>query len=145
MMTCLTILRLLLLVKRLSLLWRTLRATLLQGLMTFLPYFINLSLTIMGADITNTILKILNNIDSPKSYNNTCIILILKVKNSIKPSEYMHVALCNVFMKIITKVLNRLKVILPSIIGQNQSAFVHKRLISDNTMVAHEAFHKPNR
>lgn len=45
-------------------------------------------------------------------------------------------------LKIITKVLaNRIKPILPEIITDNQSAFLSGRLISDNILLAFEAFH----
>lgn len=55
-------------------------------------------------------------------------------------------ALCSVTLKIITKVLtNRLKPLLPNLISPQQSTFVHKRLITDNIVLAHEVFHKLNR
>ncbi|XP_028069906.1 uncharacterized protein LOC114272415 [Camellia sinensis] len=45
-------------------------------------------------------------------------------------------------MKVITKILaNRLKGILSAVVSQNQSTFVGGRLIQDNIIVAHEAFH----
>ncbi|KAL0361292.1 UNVERIFIED_CONTAM: putative mitochondrial protein [Sesamum radiatum] len=52
-------------------------------------------------------------------------------------SHFRPISLCN-----ITKVLaNRLKPLFPTIISKSQSTFIHRRLITDNVLVAYEINH----
>lgn len=61
---------------------------------------------------------------------------------SNRMSDLRPIALCNMIMKVITKVLdNRMKTLLDSVISDTQSAFVPGRLMSDNIMVAFEVMH----
>jgi hypothetical protein len=97
---------------------------------------------IIGNDIIDAVLNVLNNNGDPSPYNHTHICLIPKVPNPTTASDFRPISLCNVTLKIITKtVANRLKTILTDVISPNQSAFVQGRLISDNTLIAHEIFH----
>jgi hypothetical protein len=97
--------------------------------------------TIRG-DITSTILNILNKGVSPEPYNDTFICLIPKNNKPTLPADFRPIALCNVMLKIITKTIaNRIKPVLNNIISPQQSAFLPGRLITDNTLIAFEAFH----
>ncbi|KAM1376755.1 hypothetical protein PS1_038740 [Malus domestica] len=77
-----------------------------------------------------------------RKLNHTNLVLILKMKCPKNMSQYKPIALCNVIYKIIAKVLtNRLKRVMPKVIGENQSAFVARKQIQDNILVVHEALH----
>ena len=88
------------------------------------------------------ILDFLNFGFAPPKFNDTHVVLIPKNNDPKNISNNRPISLCNVIFKLASKVIaNKLKKILPSIISDTQSAFVHWRLITDNILVAFEVMH----
>ena len=106
------------------------------------PIFYKSFWHIVGGDIINAVLAALNSGIIPASINTTFISLIPKIQNPKKVSDFRPISLCNVFYKLISKVLvNRLKLVLPYVVSDSQSAFLSGRLITDNVLVAFETLH----
>ena len=69
---------------------------------------------VVGNNIVLAVLDFLNNGNMLPDIKHTNIVLIPKVKNPERMSEFRPISLCNVIYKIISKVLaNRLKQVLP--------------------------------
>ena len=91
------------------------------------------------------VLNVLNSIMLITEINKTNIAFILKTNQPSKMADFRPISLCNTTYKLVSKVLaNRLRPILPSIITENQSAFILNHLISDNVLVAFEFMHYLN-
>ncbi|XP_074283208.1 uncharacterized protein LOC141607756 [Silene latifolia] len=74
-----------------------------------------------------------------KEINSTVITLIPMKENANTVLEYRPISCCNIIYKTIIKILaNRLKLVLPNLIGQEQAAFVQGRSIFDNTLLTQE-------
>ena len=75
----------------------------------------------------------------PKGINSTILALVPKKTTSAEMRDFRPIACCNVLYKVISKILaNRLKVFLPRMISENQSAFVKGRLLMENVLLASE-------
>jgi hypothetical protein len=93
-------------------------------------------------DIIAAVRKFFEDGEMPEGVNETSIVLIPKVKNPIKLSDFRPISLCNVVYKIVAKCLvNRMRPLLQDIISETQSAFVPGRMITDNAIIAFECFH----
>ena len=78
----------------------------------------------------------------PEGVNDTAIVLIPKVQHPETLKDYRPISLCNVLYKVVSKCLvNRLRPLLDAVFSENQSAFIPRRLITDNALIAFECFH----
>ena len=113
------------------------------GLDGMSPFFFQKYWHIVGRDVIEAVLSVLNSCHFLHKMNHTHIMLIPKKNNPKYLSEFRPISLSNVISRIYSKVLaNRLKIILPNVISDAQSAFMPDRLITDNTTVAFEVLHR---
>ncbi|XP_074352931.1 uncharacterized protein LOC141692091 [Apium graveolens] len=106
------------------------------------PAFFQKHWHIGGEDVYKMVKHFFVTGDLIDGLNDTNIILIPKKKNLTVVGDLRPIALCNVLMKIITKVMaNRMKGLLDHVVTETQSAFIPNRLISDNVMISYEIMH----
>ena len=112
------------------------------GLDGFSASFYHSNWDTIGPDIVTEVQGFFDSGVLPPRINETNIRLIPKIKNPQAVADYRPIALCNVYYKIISKILTkRLQPLLSSIISENQSAFVPGRAIADNVLITHEVLH----
>ena len=88
------------------------------------PLFYQSYWSLVGSDISQSILHYLNTGTLPQSLGHSFITLISKVKNLEYVSQFRPISLSNMLYHIFAKVLaNRLKKIMPLLISEHQSAF----------------------
>nr|XP_009793107.1 PREDICTED: uncharacterized protein LOC104240027 [Nicotiana sylvestris] len=77
-----------------------------------------------------------------KYFTHTNLVLIPKVSSLSTLDQLRPISLCNVYNKIISKLLStRLSQLLPKLISDNQTGFVKGRLITENILLAQEIVH----
>ena len=111
----------------------------------FAAEFYQSSWDTVGKEECIAVLDFLNHDIFYLGINKTFIAFIPKKKNPSSVTEYRPISLYNVFYKLIAKTLaNRLKKVLNCIISPHQSAFILSKLITNNIIVAFDAFHIMN-
>lgn len=97
---------------------------------------------IVGNEVTDFCLRVLNNGEQPLDFNHTLIALIPKINHPEHVTDFRPISLCTVVYKLISKTMvNRMKCMLLKIISPFQSAFVPGRHIHDNVITAFETVH----
>ena len=97
---------------------------------------------IVGTDVTEAALLVLNSGGDIHQWNMTLITLIPKIKFPKHVKEFRPISLCNVVYKLVSRTItNRFSSILDEVIGDQQSAFIPGRLITDNVLLCFETMH----
>lgn len=77
-----------------------------------------------------------------KYINSTFISLIPKVDGASSFSEFRHISMVNNVYQFLSKVVaNRLKLVLPSIIGESQATFIGGKQVLYGVLLASEVIH----
>ena len=101
---------------------------------------------IVGEDVINAVRSFFQTRRMLKEMNATSISLIPKVANPTRLTDFRPISCCNTVYKCIAKILaGRIKVVLPSLVGPYQTAFISGRRISDNILLSQElmkGYHK---
>ncbi|KAL6219920.1 hypothetical protein ACLB2K_007678 [Fragaria x ananassa] len=101
---------------------------------------------IIGDEVCQLCLGVLNDEVELGDVNHTLLALILKIADPQRAIDFRPISLCTVLYKLISKVIvNRKKMVLDSVISPSQSAFVPGRHIHDNVIAAFETVHSIRR
>ncbi|KAI0493880.1 hypothetical protein KFK09_024006 [Dendrobium nobile] len=98
---------------------------------------------IIGEDVYKAVRFFFSTGKMSKEWKDALVVLIQKSTNPLTPFYYHPLSLCNSIYKIVANVnLNRLVLVFPRIISEEQLAFVKERYISDHLLLAQEIFSK---
>ncbi|KAI0523418.1 hypothetical protein KFK09_005813 [Dendrobium nobile] len=94
---------------------------------------------LIGVKVCKVVKNFFSSSQMTKGAKATAITLIPKHSHANSISDYRPISLCNVFYKVVAKLLaNRLKKVLPYIIHESQGGFIKDRSASDNIILASE-------
>ncbi|XP_030479378.1 uncharacterized protein LOC115696624 [Cannabis sativa] len=97
---------------------------------------------IVGIDLCNAALHVLNTNADIAPLNETILVLIPKVNNACRIKDFWAISLCSTIYKVVFKAIaNRLKSILPDLISHNKGVFLSDHIIFNNIIIANEVIH----
>ena len=105
----------------------------------YTSHFFKVAWSIIDKDVMNVVLYFFHSNDLLHAFISIVVALVPKCQNLNRIIDYRHIFYCLVTYKCITKIMaNKLKTRLPTIIGNNQSAFLVGKSITDNILMAQE-------
>lgn len=112
------------------------------GVDGFPAFFYQKGWNFMKNDLLAFVQEAFNNGTLPSDVLVSLVVLIPKVENPERLTQFRPISLCTVLYKLVTKVIvNRIKLMLPDLIDLTQSSFVPRRQITDNIIVVQEVVH----
>lgn len=97
---------------------------------------------IVKAGVTNFVISTFKGHINIAGINETLLVLIPEVATPESVNHFRPISLCSVIYKVITKIIaSQIKIIMPILVGPNQSSFIPKRQINDNIIIAQEIVH----
>ncbi|XP_062103443.1 uncharacterized protein LOC133814510 [Humulus lupulus] len=100
----------------------------------------------IGKEIALAVLEFFETSSIPQPLNNTLLSLIPKVTQPMTASDFRPIACCNTIYKCISKMLcNRLNLVVPLLINQNQGAFVKNHFLAHNVLILQDLLKDYNR
>lgn len=105
----------------------------------FTSAFFNSAWPIVASEVLQAISNVFISCFMPRSTNATILTLVPKNLGATFIADFRPISCCNTTYKTISRLLvKRLKLILPTFILPNQTAFVQGRLLIENTLLASE-------
>ena len=109
------------------------------------PEFFISCWSVVGGEVTEAVAEFFNSGCLLKQLNATNLVLIPKIPNASKTTDFRPISCLNTIYKVISKLLaDRLKLILSLAIGHSQTAFLPGRLLTENVLLATEIVHGYN-
>jgi len=94
---------------------------------------------VIGNDVISFVQDFFSTGSLPPRVNTTWITLIPKKSGAMEIGDFRSISMVGCLYKIISKVLtNRLKEVMPILVGENQTAFIAGRQIIDSALIANE-------